>query len=187
MKSSLIISAIAITIATPVYAQSSDVSGPPPTAIVTFAPIPGTSASAASSGFTNPVGMTAAVTGIVQSFNAPGTSLTSSVTQAPIPFASLQLIGQIVQSGSPAGVTQLIASLQAAGAPAGATARLAAGLAAIGTAETPRQTAIAIHRATQAFNALIRSAPASFFAAGTLPTQILAVHAALAPMAASIR
>lgn len=192
MKNFLRISAAAIAMASPAFAQTgtgSDVTGPPPGATVTFAPLPVPSnpAGGTSSGISATSGTAGAgaVTGVGQSFTSGG-SITSPTTNAPIPAAALQSVGQILTSGSPAAVATVSASLQAAGAPAGVTAQLTQALAALAGA-TPGTAPGLIISAAQAFNNFVTSAPASFFAAGNLPPQFLAVHAALTPMVAAIR
>ncbi|MEA3245278.1 MAG: hypothetical protein U9Q74_03885, partial [Gemmatimonadota bacterium] len=78
-------------------------------------------------------------------------------------------------------VAQVGAALTNAGAPAGATATLTQALSALAGATTSSAPGL-VAAAANAFNALVNSAPASFFANGTLPPQFLAIHAALVQM-----
>jgi len=175
--------------ATATYAQTgngSDISGPAAGALVTFAPlnVPAAGGTGGGSGAPNP-GASSAVTGAgaVLSGNTP---VISPATNQPIPLAAAQSVGAVITSGSPADVAATSAALQSAGGLAGATATLTNALAALAGA-TPSSAPGLIIAAAQAFNAFVASAPASFFAGGTLPAQFLAIHAALVPMVSSIQ
>lgn len=169
--------AIAFT-ATAAYAQSgsmSDVAGPTQSTVVTFAPL-GT-----------PGGGTGGVSGGVSGASVSSTAgslssgnVTSPVTGQAVPPAAAQQVGALM-SGSVPAVAQVSAALTSAGAPAGATASLTQALAALAGATSSSSPGL-VTAAANAFNSLLSALPASFFAAGTLPPQFLAIHAALVQM-----
>jgi hypothetical protein len=165
----------------------SDISGPTGSTTVTFAPLPvPTSAGGPGGARAGPAPAAMGTVTSTAAMFAGGAPQTSPVTGQAIPQNAVQTVGSLIQGGSPASVTSVSQSLQAAGAPPGATAQLTQALAALAGA-TPGNAFNLIVSAAQAFNAFVQSAPASFFAAGNLPPQFLAIHAALTPMVNAIR
>jgi len=179
--------ALVLCSASAAFAQTgSDISGPTPGTTVTFAPLPVPTAAGGPGG---PAGPAPAAMGTVTSTAATfaaGTPQTSPATGQVIPQNAVQTVGNLIQGGSPAAVTSVSQALQAAGAPPGATAQLTQALAALAGA-TPGNAFSLIVSAAQAFNNFVQNAPASFFTAGNLPAQFLAIHAALTPMVNAIQ
>lgn len=116
-----------------------------------------------------------------------GAAVTSPITGAVIPAASVAAVGSLITGGSSASIATVGAGLTSAGASPAAVANLTSALAALANV-TSASAPAAILNAAKAYNALIASVPASFFTSnnGGPPSMILAVEAALAPMVASL-
>ena len=175
--------AIALT-ATTAFAQASGgVGGPTPGSIVTYAPlpVPGSPSSGAGSAALSPAG--AAAIAAAASKLSSGT-MTSLAGDAAIPAAAQQNVAAVILSGAPGAVNQLFDALRSSGAQSAQASALANALAALGGSTSSNAGGLIID-AGDAFNALVRSAPAGFFA--NPPAHFLAVHAALVPIVGAIR
>ena len=162
--------------------NGSDVTGPPPTTTSggAFVPLPTTVAGG--SGGTVSSAVVAAVqsaqSGVTSNFTAASPSVTSPVTGQSILPAAASTIGTLITSGSNS--ASVTSTLTAGGAPAAQVTALVQAMAGLANGGSPA----AIAAAAQAFNALIQNAPPSLLA--NPPAEMLAIHAALLPMANAI-
>jgi hypothetical protein len=185
MKSFLTISAAALAISSPAFAQGgSDVQVPQ------FVPPPFNSAiqiqTSISSVALGTVGLSTMADVRTAFLNSGG--LTSAITGGPIPPTQLQQVAAILSgaAGAGAAVTSVNAAIVALGAPPGVTSELTAAMTALSTA-TPETSRALIIDAAKKFNALIQSLPASSLVRNNLSPTLLALNAALTPITASVR
>ena len=160
--------------------NGSDISGPSQMT-VTFAPL-GTSTATGGTGAGPSPSTAGAVSNTIANFNS-GAAIISPATGQPIAPAAVQQVGSLMSSGSPASLANVSGSLTAAGASSALVASLVQALANLSNANGSASPA-AVIAALKAFNALVNGSSAAFLS--NPPPTMLAIHAALVPMAASI-
>ena len=167
--------------------NGSDVSGVSGSSVAggAFTPLP-TGRGAAGSGVggigSSGATISAGITATAANFSS-GATVTSSITGTAIAPAAVAAVGALISGGSPASVATVGAGLTGAGASPATVARLTSALAALANHGAGNSRA-EVRAAAQAYNALIKDAPASFFTSnnGGPPASILAIQAALSSM-----